>query len=246
MAKDQKQIWLDFSKGISQDHIKNSFQNPTSFQIEFNTLLNQNINESNIQSAIEIGCEAGISLMLLNPLLKKSTFLDYDETILEKVKEAASELNLLGTECICEDMFTMKLIQDEIYDLSFNSGVIEHYTKEVREQAIKSYSRITKKGGLVIVAFPNHHSLPYRLSYLLGRMLGKTVWPWPKEYKFYDLKDEMEAAGLIYKNRVTMDRATIFKIKVCKYKLSRGFFLFLDKFLHFEGYLTVCIAKKPL
>jgi|SRR6218665_37147 len=245
MATDQKQAWLDFSKGISVDHIKHSYKNPTTFQADFNILLKKHIQDQHVKSAIEIGCEAGISLMLLNQALTKSTFLDYDDTILEKVAQATAELGLENTECICEDMFTMKSIADETYDLSFNSGVIEHYTKEVRAQAIASYSRITKKGGYVIVAFPNHHSLPYRLSYLLGRMLGKSVWPWPKEYKFYDLKDEMQAAGLEYVKRVTMDRATIFKIKVCKYKVSRSFFLFLDKFLHFEGYLTVCVAKKP-
>lgn len=245
MATDQKQAWLDFSKGISVDHIKHSYSNPTTFQADFNVLLKKHISDHQVKSAIEIGCEAGISLMLLNQSLTKSTFLDYDHTILEKVSQATAELGLTNTECICEDMFTMKSIADETYDLSFNSGVIEHYTKEVRTSAIKSYSRITKKGGYVIVAFPNHFSLPYRLSYLLGRMLGKSVWPWPKEYKFYDLKDEMQAAGLEYVNRVTMDRATIFKIKVCKYKWSRSFFLLLDKFLHFEGYLTVCVAKKP-
>jgi SAM-dependent methyltransferase len=246
MGNDQKQAWLDFSKGISTEHIKNSYHNPTTFQAEFNVLLHKHINENRIHSAIEIGSEAGISLMLLNDVLEKSTFLDYDDTILEKVKVAVADLGLKGTSCICEDMFTMNSIADETYDLSYNSGVIEHYTKAVRTDAIQSYARITKKGGFVIVAFPNHHSLPYRLSYLLGRMLGKSVWPWPKEYKFYDLKDEMTAAGLEYAGRVTMDRATIFKIKVCKYKISRAFFLLLDKFMHFEGYLTVCIAKKPL
>jgi len=150
-----------------------------------------------LTSAIEIGCEAGISLMLLNSVLVKSTFLDYDPTILEKVTVAVSELNLKGTDCICEDMFSMNSIADESYDLAYNSGVIEHYTKEVRAKAIQSYSRITKKGGYVIVAFPNHHTLPYRLSYLIGSSLGKKIWPWPKEYKFYSLKDEMESAGLV-------------------------------------------------
>jgi hypothetical protein len=77
-------------------------------------------------------------------------------------------------------------------------------------------------------------------------MLGKKVWPWPKEYKFYDLKDEMKAAGLNYISRTTMDRDTLFKQWVTKYKITRKFFLFLDKFMHFEGYLTVCIAQKPV
>jgi len=246
MGKDQKQEWIDYSKTISVSHIKNSFNNPTSFQSEFNVVLKEIIERNQLTSAIEIGCEAGISLMLLNPLISKSTFLDYDHTILEKVIIAASELNLKGTDCICEDMFSMNSIADESYDLAYNSGVIEHYTKEVRAKAIQSYSRITKKGGYVIVAFPNHHTLPYRLSYLIGSSLGKKIWPWPKEYKFYSLKEEMESAGLVYISRTTMDRSTLFKQWITKYKITRSFFLFLDQFLHFEGYLTVCIAQKPI
>jgi len=245
MEDNQKQAWLDYSKGITVEHIKHSYGKPTSFQSEFNVLLKQIIKDNTCQNAIEIGCEAGISLMLLNDSLNQSTFLDYDHTILEKVAEATKELRLKGTSCICEDMFTMNAISDETYDLSYNSGVIEHYTKEVRTQAIKSYERITKKGGYVIVAYPNHHTLPYRLSYLIGRMLGKKIWPWPKEYKFYSLQDEMQAAGLDYVNRTTMDRSTIFNQWITKYKSTRSFFLFLDKFMHFEGYLTICVAKKP-
>lgn len=246
MEDNQKEAWMDYSKGISVEHIKKSYNNPTSFQSEFNVLLNKIIVDNKFQSAIEIGCEAGISLMLLNKCLKKSTFLDYDYTILEKVEKASSELNLQNTNCISDDMFTMNSISDETYDLAYNSGVIEHYTKEVRTKAIQSYSRITKNGGYVIVAYPNHHSLPYRLSYLIGtKILGKKVWPWPKEYKFYSLKDEMEGAGLEYISRTTMDRNTIFNQWITKYKLTRMFFLFLDKFMHFEGYLTVCVAKKP-
>jgi ubiquinone/menaquinone biosynthesis C-methylase UbiE len=246
MSKDQKQAWLDYSKGITIEHIKKAYNNPTSFQAEFNVVLNKLVAENNLQSAIEIGCEAGISLMLLNKSLSQSAFLDYDHTILEKVEIVCSDLKFKGTKCVCEDMFTMNSIPNESYDLAYNSGVIEHYTKDIREKAIKSYTRITKKGGYVIVAYPNHHTFPYRLSYLIGRMLGKKVWPWPKEYKFYDLKDEMKAAGLNYISRTTMDRDTLFKQWVTKYKITRKFFLFLDKFMHFEGYLTVCIAQKPV
>ncbi|WP_162126807.1 class I SAM-dependent methyltransferase [Flavobacterium phycosphaerae] len=246
MEDNQKQAWLDYSKGISIDHIKHSFTNPTNFQVELNSLLQKTVKENHFKNAIEIGCEAGISLMLLSKNLEQATFLDYDHTILEKVEKVCADLNFNGTNCICEDMFTMNSIADNTYDLAYNSGVIEHYTKEVRTKAIISYARITKKGGYVIVAYPNHHTLPYRLSYLIGRMLGKKVWPWPKEYKFYSLKDEMEAAGLEYVERITMDRDSLFGQWITKYKITSKFFLFLDKFMHFEGYLTVCIAKKPL
>ncbi len=242
---DQKQVWLDFSKTISVDHIKKSFHNPSTFQAEFNSILQNIVEKNNFSSAIEIGCEAGINLMLLSRYVKKSTFFDYDDTILEKVKLATDGLKLENCEFICEDMFVMGSIEDETYDLVFNSGVIEHYTKDVRTAATKSYARITKKGGYVIIAYPNHHSLPYRLSYLMGRAIGKSVWPFPKEYKFYSMKDEMTAAGLEFLTRTTVDRFTIFNRWINRYKITRGFFLFLDKFCHFGGYLTICIAKKP-
>lgn len=240
-------MWMDYSKGISVEHIMASYKNPTTFQSEFNVLLQQIVADNNFESAIEIGCEAGISLMLLSKSLQKATFLDYDHTILEKVEKACEKLHLDNTNCVTEDMFTMHSIADEAYDLSYNSGVIEHYPKDVRQKAIESYSRITKKGGYVIVAYPNHHSLPYRLSYLIGtKILGTKVWPWPYEYKFYSLKDEMQAAGLQYIGRSTMDRHTVFNHWIAKYKLTRAVFLFLDKFRKFEGYLTICIAKKPV
>jgi ubiquinone/menaquinone biosynthesis C-methylase UbiE len=244
MAKDQKQIWIDYSQVITVDSIKNHFSHPTSFQKEFNVLLTSIVKENDFKSAIEIGCEAGISLMLLNQYLEKSTFLDFDHTVLEKADQACKELNMKGTVMLNEDMFTIESVADETFDLSFNSGVIEHYTKEVRHKALASYARITKKGGYVIIAYPNHHTFPYRLSYLIGRAMGKKVWPWPKEYKFYSLQEEMEAAGLQYIRRETMDRETLFKQWVTKYKSTRKLFLFLDKFFHYEGYLTVCISKK--
>jgi predicted SAM-dependent methyltransferase len=243
--KDQKQAWMDYSSRISAEDIKNSYLNPTSFQQEFNVFLSKVIKDNSFSSAIEIGCEAGISLMLLNPLLTGSTFLDYDHTILEKVDTVTKTLGLKGTKTVCEDMFTMESIGNETYDVAYNSGVIEHYTKEVRTLAIKSYSRITKKGGYVVVAYPNHHTLPYRLSYLIGKKIfGDKVWPWPAEYKFYSLQDEMESAGLVYMGRSTMDRSTLFNQWLGKYSWSRSFLHVLDKFMHFEGYLTVCIAKK--
>ena len=246
MENDQKQAWMDYSSGITVEHIKHSYEHPTSFQAEFNELLANTVAENNFSKAIEIGCEAGISLMLLSSKLKEVTFLDYDHTILEKVEEACGELGITNASFANEDMFVMDSIADGTFDLSYNSGVIEHYTKEVRAKAIASYARITRRGGYVIIAYPNHHSLPYRLSYLIGRMLGKKVWPWPKEYKYYDLKGEMRQAGLEYLGRITMDRTTIFKHWICKYKATRAFFKLLDRFMHFEGYLTIDISRKPL
>lgn len=246
MINDQKQIWLDFSSTILVDHIKSSFLNPSSFQIELNLLLENIVKQNNIQKGVEIGCEAGINLMLLTKYLKRSTFFDYDETILEKVKVVTTSLGLKGVDFVCEDMFTMNSIQDETYDLVFNSGVIEHYTKDVRIQAIKSYARITERGGYIIIGYPNHYSVPYRISYLIGRLIGKKVWPWPKEFRFFTLKDEMEASGLQFLHRTTVDRYTIFNRWISRYKIIRAFFLMLDKVNHIEGYLTVCIARKPL
>lgn len=242
----QKDIWIDYSQQITVSSIINHFNNPTSFQKEFNVFLSEILSKNKYKSAIEIGCEAGISLMLLNQKLEKSTFLDFDHTILEKVERTSKELQLKGVDFINDDMFVMSEISNDTYDLVFNSGVIEHYDFKTRCEAIKSYARILNNNGYMVIAYPNHHSFPYRLSYLLGQILGKKVWPWPKEFKFYSLEKEMEKAGLKYSQRVTMDRETIFKQWVTKYKITRNLFLFLDKFFHYEGYLTVCVAQKTI
>jgi len=75
--------------------------------------------------------------------------------------------------------------KNETYDIVFNSGVIEHFDKKERSRALKEYSRILRNDGVIIIAFPNHFSVPYSLAYLVrNNLLFRYRWPILENIKF--------------------------------------------------------------
>ena len=65
------------------------------------------------------------------------------------------------------------------------------------------------------------------------------------EYKILNLKKEISMVdGLQFEERIVLSKETLFSWLSFS-KLFKNMFVFLDKFLNFEGYLTVVkIAKK--
>jgi hypothetical protein len=96
----------------------------------------------------------------------------------------------------------------------------------------------------MVLAFPNHYSFPYRSAYLLKKILLRGYdWPWPHEYKLYDLKEETEAAKLKLIERQTIAKKTL--LHFWKFFKPLQVYFYLTGFLfNYQGYLTVLILKK--
>jgi 2-polyprenyl-3-methyl-5-hydroxy-6-metoxy-1,4-benzoquinol methylase len=132
-------------------------------------------------------------------------------------------------------------IRDNQFDIVFNADVIEHFNKEDRTKALKEYSRILKDNGVMFIAFPNHYSVPYRIAYIIRKILKR--WIYPDEYKMYDLIDKIKSANLILKCRVILSKKSVMTWLDFMPPL-KWFFQFIDIFYKFEGYLTVLEIKK--
>jgi 2-polyprenyl-3-methyl-5-hydroxy-6-metoxy-1,4-benzoquinol methylase len=237
---EQKDVWKRHTEKISIADIERAYHNATSFQTELAHLINQLCQQYHYQNTIEIGCEMGITSLLLDDQLNK-TLLDYNDDILTKVKEAAQRLHKKA-HFICEDMFCMSL-PPASYDVIFNSGVIEHYTFEERVQLLTSYAALLKPKGKMVLAIPNHYCAPYRGAYVLRKeWLNSKRWPWPAEFKIYDLKEELDHASLELVERSTLDFNSAFTF--WKYSIVRKLLRVSDHFFHYEGYLTVLIIQK--
>ncbi len=177
---EQLDVWKSRTEKISVSDIEKAYQNPATFQRDLVGFINELCKKNNYKKVMEIGCEMGVTSMLLDDSLEK-TFLDYNDDILNKVKQACYKLNKQG-HFLSEDMFSMSL-PDKSYDLIFNSGVIEHYTFDERIALLKSYSRILNDQGVMVLAIPNHYCLPYRSAYVLRKeWLNSKRWPWPAEF----------------------------------------------------------------
>jgi 2-polyprenyl-3-methyl-5-hydroxy-6-metoxy-1,4-benzoquinol methylase len=238
---EHKKIWESLSSNIHASDIISAFHNPSSFQLELASIIDEICVVHNYTKVIEVGCEKGITNMLLNKNLEKH-FLDYDNNMIIKVKQACEHLKIKGT-FLSENMFSINC-PNGFYDVLFNSGVIEHFNKKERIEILREYSRVLNNSGMMILAVPNHHSFPYRCAYLLKkRLLGGFQWPWPKEFKIFDLEEELKSVGLQLVKRFTLGKETIFHFWGF-FRPIRKLLLWSDMLFHFEGYLTTLLIRK--
>ena len=139
----------------------------------------------------------------------------------------------------CGDLLRMPF-PDEVFDVVYNAGVLEHFNFSDRKAALLEMLRVTKTGGKVIAAIPNHYSWPYRYAYLLKKRRG--TWPYPDENKIYDFTEELAGVRTARcLGRRTVARKTAFSFLR---RHQRMIFRLLDLFFRFEGYLTVLTYEK--
>ena len=232
----QEEIWINHIKNITVDDILIEYHNPAIFQKELVDLINQEYREN--FKIIEIGCETGITTMLLSDKYKK-TLLDLNPLAIELTQKTHKKLQK-DADFIIADMFKIP-IENNQFDIVFNAGVIEHFNTKERTEAFKEYSRILKDKGVMFIAFPNHYSLPYRLAYKIRKLLKR--WIYPDEFKIYDLEYEIKQNNLILEERLTLSKKSLMGWLNFLPPL-KWFVQFLDKFYHFEGYLTVLKIRK--
>lgn len=232
----QEEIWINHIKNTTVSNVIDSYNNPAIFQKELVSIINKEIG-NNIK-IIEVGCELGVTSLLLSDNFHK-TLLDLNPLAIELTRNAHEKLNKKA-KFIVADMFSMP-IPEASFDVVFNAGVIEHFNSEERSKALVEYSRILKDNGTMFIAFPNHYSLPYRLAYKIMKLFKR--WPYPNEYKIYDLMSEITSANLILEKRLVVSKKSLMRW-LNFFKPLKYLFQFIDMFYNFEGYLTILKIKK--
>lgn len=125
-------------------------------------------------SIIELGCGSGhISLKLKEYGIENVSLLDFSLVALKKAKEV---FNKISGNFIYGDLLNLKL--DDKYDITWNSGVLEHFNDEELFNILKNIYSITNKYFICIV--PNPKSLIYLLM-RRNRMINND-WDFGIEY----------------------------------------------------------------
>lgn len=232
----QKIIWSELVENVDVGSVVKSYKNPIGFQRDLSEYINKNFR--NVKKVIEMGASTGVTSALLNKRFE-ITLLDFDEKSIEIAKKFYRKIKR-KCKFIVSDMFEVPA-PDNTFDLAYSAGVLEHYNFKERQRAILEMARIVKLNGYLIIAIPNHYSLPYRISYLLRKKMNR--WMYPDEYKIYDFQNEIRGIEFLkQEKRFTMTHNTIFAFLPTK--ILRGTFYLLNKVFPFESYLTVVVLKK--
>jgi 2-polyprenyl-3-methyl-5-hydroxy-6-metoxy-1,4-benzoquinol methylase len=80
-------------------------------------------------------------------------------------------------------LFSTKLPKNH-FDMTWNSGVVEHYSKPEVRAICAEMLRVTKPGGLVIVGIPNRRSFAAFKAFTLGKTSIGKMLNWIPGYRY--------------------------------------------------------------
>lgn len=108
------------------------------------------------------------------------------------------------------DIQKMPYFKDNTFDITFNTGVVEHFDDDrINNKPVEEMIRVTKKHGSIVFLVPCTYS-PYYIYYLFSRIPGlNKIYPW-EDHRFYTL--DMLEKQLKAMNRKQKIK---YKIKLC-------------------------------
>ncbi len=107
-------------------------------------------------------------------------------------------LNIASTNCknpVLGSIFKIPF-KDNIFDLVYNSGVIEHFKDPDNVAAIAEMARVTKPSGRIIIIVPNTLCLWYMAGKFVAIILKNFEFGYEEDYSPKRLKTTILKAGL--------------------------------------------------
>lgn len=228
--------WSDHYKNVGALNLDGMMEQPDKWQILLSERLRHQVGSGCI---LEAGCGFGVTSLLIGSKAQR-TLLDLEPKAIETARKLFDRAGQ-HAEFEVGDLFKMSF-PDNTFDVVFNAGVMEHFGQAGRCAALREMARVTKPGGIIYVAIPNHYSVPYRYSYEYRKAHGK--WPYPDEEKIFNFSEELGTIN----NLISLKRETICE-ETCYYfltRLQRIWFKFCGIFARYEGYLTILTLKKSV
>ncbi|MBI4548797.1 MAG: class I SAM-dependent methyltransferase [Ignavibacteriae bacterium] len=152
---------------------------------------------------LEAGCGSGIDGFYLSTLGNRVVSLDYHRIPLHQLTQAKTKFDRrnehkLHLNTVCGDIGSL-CFRDGMFDLVFNSGVLEHYSSaSEREKILREMVRVTRNGGLVAAAIPNKsHPCTHLWEFLASIFSDVKSYKIPEQViSINELSSEMQAVGV--------------------------------------------------
>ncbi len=185
MVDKQKEVW-----DALWSH-KVSYRWDSLSQIIYDTI-HQWVNPIQNLSILEAGSGTGKISLRLASEGAQVTLVDYSEKALENSREAFGQESCQGT-FILSDIRKIQAPNDK-YDLTWNAGVLEHFTFNEKVDILNEMARITKPGGTILILTPYSKCLPYRVGKAFAEKQG--VWMYGVEDPVTTLAEEFEESRI--------------------------------------------------
>lgn len=154
-------------------------------QASFRTLISH-IGEPKGKRIIEVGCGSGYTTVALAERGAECALLDISAEALRVARQAFIAANLGEPACYHEDALK-NTVPSDIFDIVWNSGVIEHFDDRGKEKLIGEMVRIARPGGKIIVLVPNAWCWQFQLIQAWQKFKG--TWA-------YGFEDDMSPRRL--------------------------------------------------
>jgi len=142
--------------------------------------------------------------------------------------------------------------ENNLFDVVWNAGVLEHFKFDDQVTAIKEMSRVCKNDGLIITFNPYSKAIFYRIGKFFAEKKG--VWEFGEEYPVKTFKKQTEVLNL----EIVNEYSFFFEPQITFIKYASNMLFYVIKFLYkltgkvgeyiwkyfFGGYLLVTIIKK--
>ena len=196
--KSKKQISQNKWDKIGKSYHKKPFNQNHAERYGSFKIIERYLNNNNPKKVIEVGSGSGITTLLL--IRKKynfhAYFLDISEDGLTQVNINANELGIEDKITLIRGNALKMPFDDNCFDFVWSGGVNEHFKGEERQLIFNEMVRITKVGGITLVAVPNKYYLPLNINKYISMMKGTWAFGYEEPYTPRELQVRMKIAGL--------------------------------------------------
>jgi len=140
--------------------------------------LRSHIGEPSGQRVLEVGCGSGLMSLALAQQGACVSLLDISPVALQRAREVFAAKHQPIPTCYRADALHSGIAENS-FDVTWNCGVIEHFTNEGKRQLVMEMVKMTKPGGKVIIMVPNRWCWPFQIGQAYMKL--RRTWPYGNE-----------------------------------------------------------------
>jgi ubiquinone/menaquinone biosynthesis C-methylase UbiE len=173
---------------------------------------------------LEMGCGSGLVSLELAKNGAQVSLLDISENVLNIAENYFNKNSQVIINKYPENALN-NTVENNLFDLTWNAGVLEHFSNDDICKFISEMYRVTKPGGKIIILVPNKLCFPFQIMQFYLKITNKWRYGYENDISPFRLRKLIKK--LEYKN-----------FEIFAYNVVSGFFWvpYMKQILNFFGF----------